>query len=276
MAAWRKDGSQLTADDDSSSWTIRIIPNKYPSLSEEPGKLSCGPYDCVEQDGIQELVIPTPRHVTSISELSIQELGDCLKATQFRMQTLRQRTALKHLMWFMNCRMAAGASLGHIHFQLMGSPIVSPVMQARMQRNARNFRERGENLMTTLLNWECQQEARIVKVSENFVMLCPFASRFSFQVWIIPQSTVAVLLQSAGLQPGTVGALSVLHQEAGTVVGPTGLQSAIAPGSRSSIRTGSLVHRDFSRLNRMAGYEIGTDIWVNPVPPEMAAKRLLS
>ena len=32
----------------------------------------------------------------------------------------------------------------------------------------------------------------------------------------------------------------------------------------------------FPRLNRMAGFELGTDVWVNPVPPELAARRLSS
>ena len=30
----------------------------------------------------------------------------------------------------------------------------------------------------------------------------------------------------------------------------------------------------FPRTNRAAGFEIGTDIWINPVPPETAARRL--
>ena len=46
IVAYRTDGSRLTADDDPESWTARIVPNKYPSLSQATNLKECGPYRC--------------------------------------------------------------------------------------------------------------------------------------------------------------------------------------------------------------------------------------
>ncbi len=277
IAAWNKDGGLLSPSDDPASWSTRIVPNKYPSLSEEEGSPHCGPYQCSTIDGMQELIIPTPRHVTSLSELSVQELEISLKASQERIGTLCEFDDIRHLMLFMNCRMDAGASLEHIHFQLMGSPLISPYMQQRMDRNDENVRNRGENLITTLLNWELEKQTRILKVTENFVMFCPFASRFSFQVWIVPTNPrlpwssqlIDFNSELAGLCRTYVKKLEQLLENPAYNLLLNLTPKCQLPNDHWFIEI-------FPRVNRMAGYEIGTDIWVNPVPPETAARRWLA
>ena len=275
IAAYHADGTLLTAEDEASKWTARIVPNKYPSLSETPTSLDCGPYQFADQDGIQELIIPTSRHVTSISELSIEELAVCFTASQNRIDTLRRDTAIKHLMLFMNCRSAAGASLGHIHFQLMGSPILSTYLQQRRQRDRENFQQRGEHLIATLLQWELEQQVRILKETEHFVMLCPYASRFSFQVWIVPKNHELPFANRWINFNAELAALCRTY-----IKKLEHLMESPAYNWLLNLMPHDDGHPDhwfieiFPRLNRMAGYEIGTDIWVNPVPPETAAKRL--
>lgn len=277
IASWLADGTRMVGADDPASWAVRLIPNKFPSLSDESGPVDCGPWQSLSQDGIQELIIPTPRHVTSISELSVQELAVSFHAAQTRIAELDERERLKHLMLFMNCRMAAGASLEHIHMQLMGSPVVSPYLAQRAQRNEENIRDHGQPLVASLLNWELQQQTRILRESENFVMLCPFASRFSFQVWIVPRKSelpfsdrlIDFNAELAGLCRTYIRKLEQILEH---------------PAYNMLLNLAPTQDRDkdhwfieiFPRLNHLAGYELGTGIWVNPVAPETAVKLLAS
>ena len=81
-ASYRGDGSPMEVVENSPHWTVRVVPNKYPSFdtssSQSPAN-SCthsaqGPYKSACMPGEQELIISSPRHVSSLSELSDEEL----------------------------------------------------------------------------------------------------------------------------------------------------------------------------------------------------------
>ena len=275
IVAFGKDGDRLGETDDPSSWSVRIIPNKFPSLCHAEGTATCGPYDCSPLDGIQELLIPTPRHVSSIGELSLEELSFSLKCCENRVGELRDLKSIEHVMCFFNCRSAAGASLEHIHFQIMGSPVISPFLIQRYERNRQNQELSGNSLIGGVMQWELEEGTRILKETDNFVMLCPFASRFAFQVWIVPKNQglafsnddIDFNIELSELCLGYVSKLEELLENPAY-----NLLLNLAPN-----RVRDHEHwfiEIFPRLNRMAGFELGTDIWVNPVPPELAVKRL--
>lgn len=284
LAAYNAGGTLLTPDDDPASWTVRVIPNRYPSFSchsqatgDEPdyGSQKYGPFQSNRSHGIQELIIPSSRHITSLSELTDVELALSFRAYQDRLSRARSLKYVKHGMLFMNCRLAAGASLGHIHTQLLGTPVVSRQIVSRVQRNQAHLQRNGCSMIKSLADWEIDQEARIVEVTEHFCIVCPFASRFAFQVWIIPRSgefdystCSAVMRDELAMHCRSLVARleTILDNPAYNLLlhaDPFGL-------SDNSLNYFEL----FPRLTSAAGFEWGTDIWVNPVTPESAARRL--
>ena len=195
FVAYREDGSLLNGQDDPSSWTVRVIPNKYPAFPRmSPGgdgglesSVDSGPYQRVQMPGEQEVIVSSPRHVSSLSELSQQELHVSFRAYQDRIGHLQQLEHVQHAMLFMNCRHSAGASLSHIHTQLIGSPVVSGYLLGRSDRNDFNFENHGVTLIQSLTDWELKQETRMIYESDQFAVYCPYASRFAFQTWIVPK-----------------------------------------------------------------------------------------
>lgn len=277
VIAYREDGSILGPDGDASQWMTRIVPNKYPSLIQPTAKTESGPYCSDLQDGVQELAIPTRRHVSSISDLTEMEFTVCLKACQERIAELRQMPGIKHVSLFLNCRSAAGASLEHIHFQIMGSPLLSPFLVQRTERNRVNLDQRGESLIASLMNWEKEQNVRILRETENFLMFCPYASRFSFQVWIVPKRTeMSFSCNGDNFNAELVELCKFYTGRLEGLMENSAYNFLINLAPTSDVKNEHWFVEIFPRLNTMAGYEIQTDIWVNPVPPEMAAKRLLS
>jgi UDPglucose--hexose-1-phosphate uridylyltransferase len=267
--------NRMAAGDGPRNWQVRVIPNKYPSLAVATANPDCGPYDCWSQDGVQELVIPTPRHVASLSELTEAESQLCWLACQQRVAVFRDDPRVEHITVFMNCRSAAGATLEHIHWQVIGSPLLNEDLLQRNRRNDQCMEQRGETVIGQLLAWEMEQSLRIVAETPGFVMVCPYASRFSYQVWIIPRSSDAVFERSSEASNRQLGKLCSQYVKKLE-------QIMLNPAYNLLVHLAPNRHQEnehwmveiFPRTNQIAGYELGTGFWINPVSPETAASQL--
>ena len=279
-------GQTLDPDDESASWMIRVVSNKYPSYSTADGE---GPHPPAvapdpdglqqvnHQPGVQELIIPSARHVASLAELTDAELHGSFKVHQHRLRSLDQHPQVKHAMLFLNCRSAAGASLGHLHWQLIGSPVVSNHIQYRIQTEQDHRGAHGCSLIHRLTDWELREQVRVVRVTENFALVCPFASRFPFQVRIVPRR------DDQAFSDLPAQAIAELSQHCRDVV--RWLETLLdQPAYNVALQMTTLERQRedpwylevFPRLTTPAGFEWGTDIWVNPVAPETAARALKS
>ncbi|MEL7498678.1 MAG: DUF4921 family protein [Planctomycetota bacterium] len=290
VAAYSDRGTPLNGDDwhTSDQWTCRVVNNKYPSFSTReaqsndarPSGNEFSPTNghltsSIHAPGIQELIIPSPRHVSSLSELIDEELETSFVAQRDRLQAFRQLDFVKHGMLFMNCRSAAGASLGHIHWQLIGTPLVSDNLKRRCQRNQVSRDQRGQSIIRTLLDWELEQDKRVLRKTDHFVMMCPFASRFPLQVRIIPldPGTPFVELDEAPRNELAWLCRDVVLRLEDLLDKPA--YNILLHGPPFEIdNTDDWYVEIFPRLTTAAGFELGTDVWVNPVTPETAARAL--
>ena len=300
---YASDGSQIQSSTDEHGnehdrWSTRVVSNKYAAFgaikslveraaSEEEdrgdvldvsmGKVPHGPYFRSALPGPQELIIPSRRHILSISSLYDDELKVLFRANQDRLQTMADCDAAKHAMLFMNCRSEAGASLEHIHLQLIGSPVISDHLKSRVERNRSHLDTHKETLMASLLNWEISQKSRIIYQAKYFTVMCPFASRFPFQVWIVPNDPSTPFWEVADDVRDELAFMSrdVIRRLEEALDNPSyNFLMHMAPFCQMAADHWYLEF--FPRTTRAAGFELGTDIWVNPIAPELAAKRLRS
>jgi UDPglucose--hexose-1-phosphate uridylyltransferase len=300
---YASDGSLLQSSIDEAGnehdrWSTRVVSNKYAAfgpmesfvertaadeeadenvLDVSMGRVAHGPYFRSALPGPQELIIPSHRHVMSVSSLYDDELKVLFRANQDRLQTMADCEAAKHAMLFMNCRSEAGASLEHIHLQLIGSPVISDHLKSRVERNRQHLDTHKETLMSSLLKWEIAQKARIIYQAKYFTVMCPFASRFPFQVWIVPNNPSTSFLDVADDVRDELAFMSrdVIRRLEEALDNPSyNLLMHIAPFSQMTADHWYLEF--FPRTTRAAGFELGTDVWVNPIAPELAAKRLRS
>ena len=74
VAALREPGSAPNGP----GWRVRVIPNKFPALEIEGdlNKRGDGIYDMMRGVGAHEVIIETPRHLVSTSELSEEQLRE--------------------------------------------------------------------------------------------------------------------------------------------------------------------------------------------------------
>lgn len=118
---------------------------------------------------------------------------------------------------------------------------------------------------------------RIVAQTSDFVAFCPFASRLPSLVTIVPRehqsefesTSDESLEQLAWLVHRILRSIERCYPQAAynyvLHTAPQGKRSSPAFHWRLEL---------FPRLTRVAGFEWGSDCFINPLPPELAAYRL--
>jgi UDPglucose--hexose-1-phosphate uridylyltransferase len=272
IIAYRRSGSQRNRE----GWRVRVVPNKFPALEIEGplNKRGEGIYDMMAGVGAHEVIIESPRHLVSTSELSEEELREVLWVYRDRLVDLKKDPRLVYGMIFKNVGAAAGASLEHTHSQLIVTPIVPINVWEEMTGSLEFFNYRGRCVYCDMVQQESAVEKRIVLDTPGFLAFCPFASRFPFETWILPKNHAS---HFENIQKNEVDELSgVMRQVIAKI------EAALdQPAYNYIIHTAPFDTQELGHyhwhieimpsLTKTAGFEWGTGFYINPVPPEEAA-----
>ncbi len=272
IAAIRRPGSAP----DGPGWQVRVVPNRFPALRVER-ELVARPYglfDVTSGVGAHEVIIETPEHVRSLATLPEQHVRAVVRMYYDRIQDLSQDSRLKHVVVFKNVGAAAGASLYHSHSQLIGLPIVPPRVEAELRGAEAYHKQRGRCVYCDIVYEELDRDERVVLDLPQIVAVCPYASRFPFEVWLLPKQHICRFQQSS----------DVLLEELATALKLVLLKLDLVleqPAFNFVLHTspyggGDLPYYHWHleimpRLVGVAGFEFGSGVHINPAAPETAA-----
>jgi len=128
-----------------------------------------------------------------------------------------------------------------------------------------------------MIEEEEERQERIWYRTEHFVAICPFASRFPYSFSIVPRMhrsryeevSTDELLELAKIVKRTLTALEAAHPSAAYNFV---LQTSPFRGGKDEAEHWRL--RVIPRLSKVAGFEWGSDCFINTVTPEYATKVL--
>lgn len=271
-----------------SPWHIRSFPNKYPVLSEagtasenEAAACDTGFYPDINNSGRHEVLVDTPHHHEDFSQLSQARMQDTLAALQqrhgFYLNLPEQSAApLRHIQIFKNSGLRAGASQPHSHWQILASAFV-PAVHQQILNNLRARKEAdGQCLYCAAIAHEQQAGSRIVYENDTFLALCPYAPRFTYEVWILPKVHYS---NFSALPPEALDKLAetmykifsayraLLNEMSYNILLMEAAKAADAPLFHWHIQI-------LPRIGTLAGYEFSTGTYINHIAPEFAAKQL--
>jgi UDPglucose--hexose-1-phosphate uridylyltransferase len=271
-----------------AGWQVRVVANKFPALRIE-GEMSReaeGIYDRMNGIGAHEVIIDTPNHRETLEDQSIEHIGLALGACKSRLLDLQRDARFRYLLVFKNVGRAAGASLSHSHYQLIATPVTPRNVKAKLV-GARDYFERKErSVFHDILRQEMRDGTRVVFESDGFLVFCPYASRFPFELCVLPKRhspdfhgmEQPEMLQLAEALKATLARLArALDRPQYNLIVHT---APTRTGRRRSGYWDTLDH-DFRwhieilpRVTEVAGFEWGTGFFINPLPPEAAAAHL--
>jgi UDPglucose--hexose-1-phosphate uridylyltransferase len=215
---------------DTPGWQVRVVPNLYPAFER------------------QEVVVHSPRHVTSVADLSEADLSAVASAWKARALAAREDD-FPYVHAVVNEGRAAGASLLHSHSQLVWLRSAPPAVTAE---------RREDCAVCELLGDEALELEPGVVVHR--------AGRAPYELLIAPAEH-----DEQGFESPLLG--WALHAVARCI------RRLHAAEGRVPLNVWLHAERHWHlevvpRLTVFAGVELGAGIYVNPLPPEQAAQTL--
>jgi UDPglucose--hexose-1-phosphate uridylyltransferase len=269
--------------DDEGRWRLRVVPNKFPALTlSETSAVATSGVDAERSSalpafGAHEVVIESPRHIAGVSEMTVSEFAEVLEAYAQRLAHWRDAGRFRYGLVFKNVGPQGGATLSHVHSQLVAMADPPPAVARELRRAEDDFNSRGTCPYCRLVAEERKAGERIVWDADGFVAFCPYASLQPYEVWLLPADHEARFEDrrgSAGLE-SLAKVLHALISRVETVV-------PFAAGYNLLVRTAPWVEavadwchwriEIIPRVTAMAGLELATGLHVNPLPPELAAR----
>ncbi|HAW50042.1 TPA: galactose-1-phosphate uridylyltransferase [bacterium] len=269
-------------------WKTRVVPNKFPALGidEKLAKRGVGMmYDMMVGYGAHEVIIDTPDHHRNIKDQSIHDITNVISCIQHRIEDLHKDVQMRYVLVFKNKGKEAGASLFHPHTQLIATPVTPITVKAELQGAESYFKMKERCIFCDIMHEELSLEKRIVYENDGFVAFCPYASRFPFEVWILPKNHDIDFHSESVVKNNHFLAeiLKIVFQKLAIGLNDPQYNYVIHTAPNRFARRGywQTLHEDFHwhieimpKLTRVAGFEWGTGFYINPTPPEDAAKHL--
>ncbi len=269
-----------------TGWRVRVVPNRYPAMRVE-GHLESNPiglYDRVTGIGAHEVIIETPDAKVAMEDLTVSAIADIFSSYRERIIDLDKDPRFQHIYIFKNVGASAGASLAHAHSQLVALPLVPPAIEGKLTRAREHFQAKQRSLFTDIIHTERADGSRLVAENDGYVLFCPYASRFPFELAIYPKRHHSEFISCTTNELQDLAeVLRFALQRLNAVLEKPGYNLLLhsAPLNRSHTQRFASARYDYSwhieivpRFNSLAGFEIGLGSYINTVYPEEAARYL--
>jgi UDPglucose--hexose-1-phosphate uridylyltransferase len=267
----------LETTDDGGRWTVRVVPNLYPAFDGDDGFAvqNLGPVHVMAKaTGIHEVFVYSPDHDGALDTLDDAAAAQFMEALRRRFVDHASNPNVRYTQAIVNHGREAGASLAHPHGQILGLPFVPGEILDEERAFARFA---GGCVLCTTLEAEVSTGDRIVTANDEVVVLCPYWSGAPYELLIIPRQH-AMHLPDA--DPDTLAAVGRALRDAtanlNAVLGDVAYNVGFHTAPHQ--HTGEYhwhVHI-WPNLVTQAGFERGTGVLINIVPPEDAADALRS
>jgi UDPglucose--hexose-1-phosphate uridylyltransferase len=265
----------LATVDEGGHWRMRVVPNLYPAFDGDSGFVvhHLGPvHVTAEASGIHEVFIYTPEHDGGLDHLDDRNAEDLMRALQRRLVDHAGRPEVRYTQAIINHGREAGASLVHPHAQILGLPFVPGEILDEERAFARFA---GGCVICTTIEAELATGERVVFAGDDVVCIAPFWSGAPFELLLMPRRH-ELHLQDA--DPESVGAMgrairdAVAHLEA--AVGDLAYNIGVHTAPHQHAGQYHWHVHLWPNLVTSAGFERGTGVMINVMPPERAAETL--
>jgi UDPglucose--hexose-1-phosphate uridylyltransferase len=282
VAAFRPEPSR----ENEPGWWVRVIPSKFPVLQVE-GSLEregSGIYDWMNGIGAHEIVIESPEHALRLEDLPESQIERVLWSYRDRIMDLERDKRLRYVLILKNQGISAGALLNHTHSQIIATPIMPKLVKEKLDGAKSYYDYKERCIFCDMIRQELAESARVVEESRHFLVFTPFAPRFPFEVWIYPKRHSCAYAESS--KEEIMDFSRVLRhalKRIGAVLNNPPYNYILYTAPNRVPRSGywHTLNEDFHwhleihpRVMQVAGFERGSGFYINPTPPEDAAKYL--
>ncbi len=254
-------------------WRARIFANLFPFVGDAKAATGIIPAGSRPAHGVHEVVVESPRHDTSILTVNPEGWRDTWSIICRRLADLAARGDLAWGTVFKNSGPQAGASLEHVHSQLVAMDFIPAALAAELAAAATIADPFGALLAAA------ETDGRVVASCGDLVAIVPPAPRQPCESWILPNSQEAFFHTTS---PARVAALADLTRDIAARL------ARVLPGTDFNWWLHEAPWQDAApvadrwhwhleilpRATQLAGFELGTGCHITAWPAAEAAARL--
>jgi UDPglucose--hexose-1-phosphate uridylyltransferase len=260
-------------------WRVRVIPNKFAALSSEvqPTRSLQHLRRRIDGFGFHEVIVDSPDHSRCMALLNEEDVACILSVYKQRYNALSLDPRVNHVTIFKNHGVDAGASLAHPHSQVIATPVIPSQVRHRLFEALRHYDDVGECMFCHMVEREVEDKTRIVIKSERFVAMEVFASSTPFATHIFPLRHIASFGDISEMEIADLArVLRTLLAKIYVGLENPDLNFTVrsSPTEYSGARHYHWYVSVIPRLTRVAGFELGSGMFINTVLPEAAAEFL--
>jgi len=259
-------------------WSTLVIRNKFPAFQEGKvkGLKKVGPYHTMPAVGFHDLVIAR-EHGKFIPDLSKDAMLDYVHAFLDVYTSIAKIKEVKYVSLIHNHGKEAGASIGHLHSQIFGTPVQPIDIKRSMNGAEKYFKKHKKCVHCEMVKFELKDKKRVIYQNKKFVSLVPFVTRAPFEIIIYPkdhQSDFRMLKKEDLKYFADALQTSLKKLQKGIQDPPFNFFIHSVPTNGKSY---SFYHWHLVILPKIvtwAGFELGTGMEISPMIPEETAKFL--
>ncbi|MGC4116662.1 MAG: galactose-1-phosphate uridylyltransferase [Myxococcales bacterium] len=260
-------------------WQLRVVGNKYPALvdSGSPVRHFDGIERSIDGFGVHEVLVESPLHNVTTALQSEEEVGRTLRAFCQRGRELSRDERILLTIFFKNHGAGAGTSLEHPHCQMVSLPVVPHHVRQRLQDAAAYHDEHGSCVFCDLWRHELAKGARVLVEGRHSLAFVPYAAFSPFHTWIVPKRHMPAFGHVCDEELEDVASVlrSVLRRMYFGLHDPDfNFVVRTAPSSEERSRSFHWYLSVVPRVSRLAGFEVGSGMFINTALPEESAKFL--
>lgn len=272
--------SEITRISQDGKWKCRVVPNLYNALSIDIESSSSRDnfFEIHSGFGAHEVVIETPIHDKQMRNYDYNDFLNYFTILKERIVNLKNDPRFAYLSIFKNQGIDAGASMEHSHTQIIGLPFLPKKLKEEIEYKKEYFKKHKRALMDDIIYEELSHKKNIIAQNSEFVLFCPYASKFAFEARIVSKKKISSLAEFGKTELSALCDISKeFFSKFENALGEVDFNMIIknAPYENYDEKTKEYFRFYIEikpRIYKQAGFELDSDININVVLPEEAAK----
>lgn len=259
---------------------VYVIPNLYPAFVADESIICEGDgfyYDQKAVGGHEVIILKN--HIQDIYEDGQAIIRELIGVYLDRYKHYSRNPIIEYTMIIHNHGPEAGASIDHPHSQLFASSVTPSYVVKELEGSKKYFTQEQKCVFCEMLKVEQENAHRIIYENDDFLVFTFFASRFPFEIWIVPKRHES---RFELIEPEEQVTLADAMQQAMNKLNrtlnfpPFNYWIHTLPHNEDKAEDYYHWHMEIvPRVSKFGGYELGSGTIIDVVSPESAAQFLL-
>ncbi len=168
-------------------YDVFMYENDFPSLSQTPPIPdfdSNGIFQTKESYGKCEVILYSPNHTATLSELSEAHIVKLIALWTERSKAISKDEKIKYVFVFENRGQEVGVTMPHPHGQIYGYSFVPLKLKVELDNCKAHYKKTNKNLVLELVEEELKFKKRVIFENESFVCFLPFFTDYPYGIFI--------------------------------------------------------------------------------------------